>query len=93
MSSLRNKVLETGYELKNSLLIAVEMPSNREGVSIELLKVMLVNVEKILDRINANNVCEKSTKNMLLTRIVVDSWPMGTKLGNCLLYTSPSPRD
>jgi len=81
MSDLRDKVIETGYELRTSLLTAIEIPSNREGVSIELLKVMLASLEKILDRIDANDVCKDSSKNMLLTRIIVDSWPMGTRLG------------
>lgn len=78
MSDLNDQIIKVGHEIRSRLLEAIDSPCNREGVSVELLKSMLANIENI---IYASEIPLRPTRGKTLTRMIVDSWPMNTKLG------------
>jgi len=78
MINRKDRVFKTGQEIRDKLLDAIAYPNKREGVSLELLESMLANIEKI---VCSSELPRPVSQGKVLTRIIVDSWPMGNELG------------
>jgi len=75
--SKANKIIS---QIKEDLSKDVQERSTQ--ISSSDLKVMLSHIKNLKERVLKDNLPPKEQRHARLTRIIIDTWPLGTVLGN-----------